>query len=166
MTNIQTRSHWQCFCYKTRLVCPTHGKPNAKTQKFAAERIYSQGSQETPGDKRTNLSSASLKARGLRYLWERKKKPGLSWEFLDGSVAYLPLCLCRGPGYCCGMGSIPGPGTFACYGCGIYTYIHIHIYVWIYIEIHLICYIHIYSFLCLFFFFAISWAAPAAYGGS
>ena len=35
-------------------------------------------------------------------------------------VPWLRLghCHCRGSGYCCGAGSIPGPGTFTCSGGG------------------------------------------------
>ena len=29
----------------------------------------------------------------------------------------IPCCHCRSQGYCCGIGSIPGPATHACYEC-------------------------------------------------
>ena len=39
-------------------------------------------------------------------------------ESLDAGVSTVAQqdCYCYGSGYSCGMGSIPGPGTFACHG--------------------------------------------------
>ena len=45
------------------------------------------------------------KINGIQHINKRLEFPG-------GLAVKYPLC------HCCGIGSIPGPGTSACYGCG------------------------------------------------
>ena len=41
-----------------------------------------------------------------------------SWSSLVTQRLRILCCPCYGSGHCCGPGSISGPGTSACYGCG------------------------------------------------
>ena len=38
-------------------------------------------------------------------------------KFPGGSRLRIQCCHCYGSGYCCGTGSMPGPGTSACHKC-------------------------------------------------
>ena len=66
-------------CYWTRFICPKCNKPKAEMSRFAAEKgfIHKVAKQ---GDGRTSLRSASLKTRGLRYLWSKEAVWPDVWE--------------------------------------------------------------------------------------
>ena len=56
------------MCYWTRLVCPKRPKPNTEMPRVVAEKGFLHKAAKW-GDGRTILKSASLRVRGLGYLW-------------------------------------------------------------------------------------------------
>ena len=68
----------------TSFLCPTRNKPNAEKPRFTTEKVYAQGSQTRK--RKTRLSSASLKPRGLQCLWNEQGWGGWSLVQFSGSV--------------------------------------------------------------------------------
>ena len=75
-----------------------------------------------PGDV---IKSYWLESLFMSLCWERSQ--GCSWAQLEKvwlgvllwyRVLRIQCCHCSNSGCCCGAGSIPGPGTSICHGCG------------------------------------------------
>ena len=60
---VRTGTNWGCTYYLTRFTYQSHSKPNPEMPRLAAEKGFIHEAAKQ-GDKRMNLKSSSLKARG------------------------------------------------------------------------------------------------------
>lgn len=59
------------FCYQNRSVCQMCSLPNPEKSRFTAKKEFTHKAAKQD-DGRTGLRPASLKARGLEYLWDKQ----------------------------------------------------------------------------------------------
>ena len=60
---VRTGTNWGCPYYQTGLTCQSHSKPSSEMPRLAAEKGFIHEAAKQ-GDRRMNLKSASLEARG------------------------------------------------------------------------------------------------------